>query len=121
MEERTALQRYVRRALISLRFERSVHMTQTGLFMTALSFTLFLAASRLFVLPHYEWIAGWIAGIAIVLTVVMLFLKTVRRGEAVWTLDHYVPDNLLLTALDERVKQSDFAKEIEKRAESAME
>ena len=35
-------------------------------------------------------------------------------------LDHYVPDNLLVTALDDRVKQSDFAQAIVKRAESVM-
>ena len=96
-------------ALTRLRFERAVHTLQTGVFMAVLLALLVVGASRLFVLPHYGRLAWIVAAIVVVATIIFIIYKRLGKNEAVHRLDSYMPDNLLITALDEKIGETHLA------------
>ena len=102
MVRKSLLTKYVNAALARLRFERAVHTLQTGVFMAVLLALIVVAASRLFVLPYYGRIAWIVAAIAVVATIIFIVYKRLGKSEAVHRLDSYMPDNLLITALDDK-------------------
>ena len=103
-----------------LRFEQAVHTLQTGVFMAVLLALLIVGASRLFVLPHYGRLAWIVAAIAIVATIIFIIYKRLGKSEAVHRLDSYMPDNLLITALDEKIGETHLAQPLIQTAESKI-
>ncbi len=111
---------YVRATLRRLRFEQFVYTGQTGLFIAVLLAVLVIAASRLFVLPHYKAFALGAAGVTIVVTIIYLVTKRSRLIEAIRRLDRYMPDNLLLTAMGIDEKDTHLAPVLIHAAESEV-
>lgn len=120
MERKSLLTKYVNAALARLRFEKAVYTAQAGLFAAMLFAVIILAASRLFVLPYYGRIAWGAAAIALVATIILMIYKRLRKGEAVRRLDHYMPDNLLITAIDVKMSETHLASPLIESAESQV-
>ena len=109
MERKSLLKKYVKAVLCRLRFEKAVHTIQTGMFAASLFAVLILVASRLFVLPNYGRIALMGAVLLLVAAIVFIVYKRYRNDEAVRQLDGYMPDNLLITAMDVKVNETHLA------------
>jgi hypothetical protein len=120
MNGKARLFTYVKAALKRLRFEQFVYTGQTGLFIAVLLAVLVIAASRLFVLPHYKAFALGAAGLTIVVTIIYLVIKRSRLIEAIRRLDRYMPDNLLLTAMGIDEKDTHLASALIHVAESEV-
>ncbi len=95
----------VRRSLLSEQFLAEVSNGLLWMLATALAV---VVLSRLVVLPEYGRYAFVLACSAGVLAAVLLFRKRVTTKQAIRTLDRYLPDNLLLTAVDPSVQDSPF-------------
>ena len=120
MERKALLVKYVKSVMRRLRLEQSVRMFQTSLFGAVLLAVLIVAASRLFVFPHYGRIALVTAVLVLVAATVFLFYKRCRLPEAVRRLDGYMPDNLLITAIDVKATETHLAPALIQAAESQV-
>ncbi|WP_318615981.1 hypothetical protein [Sporosarcina sp. YIM B06819] len=120
MDRKSLLTKYVKAALVRLRFEQAIYTLQTGLCMAILFALLVVAASRLFVLPYYGRIAWLVAVLAVVATIIFIIYKRLRKSGAIYRLDRYMPDNLLITALDEKIGETHLASAIIEAAESKV-
>ncbi|MCG7334228.1 hypothetical protein MHZ95_02915 [Sporosarcina sp. ACRSM] len=120
MDGKARLFTYVKAVLRRLRFEQFVYTGQTGLFVAILLAVLMIAATRLFVLPHYKAFALGAAGLALVVTIIYLVTKRSRPIEAIRRLDRYMPDNLLLTAMGVDEKDTHLAPALIQAAESEV-
>ena len=120
MERKALLVKYVKSVMRRLRLEQSVRMFQTSLFGAVLLAVLIVAASRLFVFPHYGRIALVTAVLVLVAATVFLFYKRCRLPEAVRRLDGYMPDNLLITAIDVKATETHLGPALIQAAESQV-
>ncbi|MFJ7932979.1 hypothetical protein [Sporosarcina sp. NPDC096371] len=120
MERKPILTKYVNAVLARLRFEQVVHTLQTGLFTATLLAVIVVFASRLFVLPYYGRITWIVAVSALVATIMFMIYKRSRKSEAIHKLDSYMPDNLLITALDDKVGETHLAAALTQEAEAKI-
>ncbi|SOC25665.1 hypothetical protein SAMN05880501_11916 [Ureibacillus xyleni] len=99
MDRRNMLKQFVRKAQRSLNIEQMVPRIQYGILLGLALSTAILLVSRLFVLPYYRNVTV-IAGVGtIVVVVIYIWLKRVRKKEALHRLDDFYPHNELVTAL----------------------
>lgn len=120
MERKSLLKKYVRAALYRLHFEKAVYKVQTGIFAASLFAVLILVGSRLFVFPYYGRSAFVGAVLVLLVTIVSIVYKRSGKAEAVRQLDNFMPDNLLITAMDVEVSETHLAPAIISTAESKV-
>ncbi|WP_342512761.1 hypothetical protein MKY34_19435 [Sporosarcina sp. FSL K6-1522] len=120
MVRKSLLEKYVHAALVRLCLEQAIYRLQAGLFVATLFAVIVVVASRLFVLPYYGRIAWAMAVMVLVVTSVLIIYKRLRKNEAVHRLDAYMPDNLLITALDEQIGETHLARALTEAAESQI-
>jgi len=120
MERKSLLKKYILATLYQLRFEKAIYTVQTGMFAAALFAVLIVVASRLFVLPYYGRIALICAVFILIVTIAFIVYKRYKNDEAVRQLDEFIPDNLLITAMDIKVNETHLAPAIIVAAESKV-
>ena len=120
MEKKSVLKKYMLATLYRLRFEKAIYTVQTGMFAAALFAVLIVVASRLFVLPYYGRIALVGAVLLLIATIVFIIYKRYNNDEAIRQLDEFMPDNLLITAMDIKVNETHLAPAIIIAAESKV-
>ena len=99
MDRRNMLKQFVRKAQRSLNVEQLIPRIQYGILLALTLSTAILLVSRLFVFPYYRNVT-WLAGVGVMVAVVFyIWLKRVRKREALHRLDDFYPNNELVAAL----------------------
>lgn len=121
MDQRKTLSNYIKRARRSLMVEKIVPILQYGVLSMVAVCTLVLLVSRLFVFPYYGDVA-FVSGIAaLLLTGVYIWVKRVRKKEALMKLDEHYPNNELVTSLSFEDDGNPLVKSLLQKAVTASE